>query len=219
MQIDKKMREILDPAYLPCSGFDGACKGYCIWDPEQGHVPRGYFAAKLTSVQLIIVTAEPGDPAGDESFTLGDDYYEKSQQFFYRFFVKDELRRGGKSAPFHRNLSKILSLMYPELNEAERLERTLFTNAVLCSARVSGGKIPSEIERFCGETYLKKQILAFPDAFVLALGGKAANRLSALGINWDASGHHPSARPSSNPAKSWEEAASIFRDWSRRKKG
>jgi hypothetical protein len=34
-----------------------------------------------------------------------------------------------------------------------------------------------------------------PQAFVLALGGKAARRMKKGGLRYDAQAHHPSARP------------------------
>jgi len=56
--------DILEPAYGPCAHFEGACAGACVWDPARGLVPCAFGGAtgSLDEVQLIIVTAEPGDP-------------------------------------------------------------------------------------------------------------------------------------------------------------
>lgn len=208
------LRKIVQQAYLPCSGFQAACAGYCVWNPSAGHVPRGYYqCGPDSSVELIIVNAEPGDPAGDEVYNGAGQFFETSQKYFERYLVNDALRRNGKAAPFHRNLRKIISLFFDGENIELHLGKILFTNAVLCSAKVSGGRIPPEIEMYCGDKFLRKQISAHPNAFVLALGGKAQARLDRLGIEYNCGAQHPSARPSSSPAESWQEAASNFRNW------
>ncbi len=57
----------------------------------------------------------------------------------------------------------------------------------------------------------KKEDL-FPNAFVLALGGKARDRMQAAGLSCSAVGQHPSARKSdADKIASWETAARLFR--------
>jgi hypothetical protein len=159
------------------------------------------------------VNAEPGDPAADELYREGEDFFKSSQRYFEKYLIEDDLRRNGKSAPFHRNLRKIISLFFDDDFVEDHLDKIMFTNAVLCSAHVSGGKIPADIELYCGDKFLRKQIASHPNAFVLALGGKAQARLTRLGVRFDFAAQHPSARPASDPAESWHRAASSFKDW------
>ena len=60
----KEIIDILLPAYSPCSGFEGACRRMATWDPQKGHVPRGFVGAtsSLEEVEVVLLVAEPGDP-------------------------------------------------------------------------------------------------------------------------------------------------------------
>jgi len=59
---------VLEPAFSPCSGFAGGCVGVARWCPSAGHVPRGCTGAfgTVDEVELVLVTAEPGDPLDGE---------------------------------------------------------------------------------------------------------------------------------------------------------
>jgi hypothetical protein len=212
-----RMRKILQSAYEPCAGFSGVCKSHCTWDPKKGHVPRGFYAMNEDRAELIIVTAEPGDPAQDEVYNTEIDLYQAATENFLNFAVRLNLKRNGKTAPFHRNMKKIVDLFYPDQVFEDALEKIIFTNAVLCSAPVSGGVLPKEVEKYCGERYLKEVTDQFNDAFILALGGKAQRRMRAVGISFDAAAHHPSAYPSTNPEISWKSAAGNFATWKSRR--
>jgi len=62
--------DVLRPAIAPCTGFKGSCRGYCKFEPESGHIPRGFGGAlgKATEVQLVLVAAEPGDPMDGRNY-------------------------------------------------------------------------------------------------------------------------------------------------------
>jgi hypothetical protein len=209
-----ELREILEPAYGPCVHLSGICRHTCDWRPERGLVPRGFGGASATpdAVRLVIVTAEPGEPMDGEQYA-GSPYQILSAVLSSRteYLVEGTARRNGRPEPYTRSLRKILDLCWPALNIGEQLERTWVTNSVKCSA--PGGKFSKEIERVCIATYLGNELAAFPDAFVLALGNKAASRLKSSGICVDATADHPSTRPYREPEITWLAAAQRFRDW------
>ena len=133
-------------------------------------------------------------------------------KFFEELLDEDGLRRSGRPAPFHSKLKTILDLCWPGKSLEEQLRLTWITNSVKCSA-ASRGEIRREIEEKCVSSYVKREIEALPNAYVLALGGKAGKRLRAADVRVNGDAQHPSARPNTNPRASWEEAAKQFRAW------
>jgi hypothetical protein len=213
---DNQLFDVLRPTFAPCPNFALACSGYCRWVPQSGHVPRGFGGAvgAISDIRLALVTAEPGDPADGESYSGSpDQMFHESMSMFTRSLDEDGLRRGGQTAPFHKNLRKILDLCWPQDSFEDQLRKTWFTNAVLCSALVSGGSVPRAIEDTCVSAYLARQIDLLENAFVLTLGGKAEHRLQRNGVRVDFGAQHPSARPNTRPDESWVKAASAFHAW------
>ena len=190
------------PAHAPCEHFRGACK-QMRWSPSQGHVPRGFCGAlgEVGEVELVLVTAEPGDPQSGEAFTDIQSAVENSLRC---------LREG--ATPFHKNICLILDLCFPNQSLDEQLHRTWRTNSVLCSAQVESGPIPQSVESICMRHYLVPQLALLPHALVAALGRKAHRRLGRQGI---ASFHalHPSSRKSNEEKHaSWKALAEeLFR--------
>lgn len=203
--------DILEPAYQPCAHFDGACAGACVWDPARGLVPCAFGGAigSLDDVRLIIVTAEPGDPPDAAGYRgTPADMVRNSLRIFHEAMANGGIERRGRPTPFHRNMRRILDAFWPDEPLETQLRKTWTTNAVLCPAEVSGGAHADHVERTCAHTYLARQLELFPTAFVLALGGKARDRMRAAGLRFDAVGLHPSARKSdSEKAASWDAAA------------
>jgi hypothetical protein len=64
----RALTEVLLPAYHPCIGFEPTCRGECLWSPDKGHIPRGFHGGNAETIRLVLVTAEPGDPADGESY-------------------------------------------------------------------------------------------------------------------------------------------------------
>ena len=60
----QELIKILRPAYCPCPGFKGACRGTATWKPSVGHVPRAFIGAlgRLSEIKVVILVSEPGDP-------------------------------------------------------------------------------------------------------------------------------------------------------------
>lgn len=209
-----ELRNVLQPAMAPCRHFADVCKTYCAWEPANGHIPRGFGGATggLGEVKLVLVTAEPGNPASNEHYEPpAETYVERHAALVGDFLEFDGLRRKGRPAPFHRNMRRILDACWPGVSLAEQLRRTWLTDAVLCSAPVSGGQVNQTVEDTCVQTYLAKQIDLLPDAFVVALGGKAERRMQRNDIRIDATAQHPSARSPAQRNASWEAMAAKFR--------
>lgn len=66
MRPDDELSALLLEAYEPCSNINvksGICP-QAKWDPESGHIPRGFLGAMgaLDDVELVMVFAEPGHP-------------------------------------------------------------------------------------------------------------------------------------------------------------
>src|SRR5690606_11118066 len=77
----------------------------------------------------------------------------------------------------HRNLRYILDRCFPSLSYREQMARTWVTETVHCSAAKEGGRVTRACERECRSRYMEAQLRLFPNALVVALGGKARYRL------------------------------------------
>lgn len=172
MALNPALAKILAPAYAPCAEFQGACSEM-RWLPERGHVPRGFLGAtgSVDEVELVLVFAEPGDPHDGEVHSGLDSAHQYATLVFSQ-----------GTDLFHRNVRKILNSCWPELAFEDQMRKAWLTDSVLCSARREGGTVPSASSRACGSRYLGAQLRLFPSALVVALGGKAANRLRAIGV-------------------------------------
>jgi hypothetical protein len=187
------------------------------WSPEIGHIPRGFGGARgeINDIKLVIVNAEPGDPADGEAYDGSpNDMLMKSISIFENLLENKTLRRNGRIyGRFHENLAFVLNSCFPGKSLDNQLRLTWITPAVKCSAMKSGGPIPQAIETTCASLYLKREIDFFPGAYVLALGNKARDRLLRARIRVNGFAQHPSARPNTGPRETWESAGAEFRAW------
>ncbi|MGH6989864.1 MAG: hypothetical protein ACREE3_08195 [Stellaceae bacterium] len=211
---DSSLVSLLEEAF-PCRNFQTICRDRMRWVPESGYVPSGFGSANgpLDKVQLIIITAEPSDPLpGETYFGSPNEMIAKELCLFedyMRFQVTD------KKSRYFLNLRVILDLFWPNRSRDEQLKFTWFTTSVKCAAERSGGPIKKEIEIACASLYLERELSLLSNAFVLALGGKARDRLKRTKIRVNACAQHPSARPPTKPRDSWEKAAKRFGAWVR----
>lgn len=171
---NKRLVEILEPAYRPCPGFKAGCAGVARWAPTEGHVPRGFVGAlgRLEEVKVVILLAEPGDPHGVEAYR-GRNQIE--QTFAYTFKVLDE-----GTDLFHRNLKYLLDRLFPKLSLKDQLRKAWITETYLCSAPQEAGPVPVVAERECTSRYLAGQLELLDGLPVIALGGKAYKRASRV---------------------------------------
>ena len=213
---DHALKEILLPALQPCEHFKGACSGFCVWDPSIGQIPRAFGGGHSdpSKIRLVIVTAEPGRPTDGESYSGSPgEMFDQHVRLLEQIFRDDSRRLNGKPAPFHKNLKFLLELCWGPVSWEEIFKRTWFTNSVICSLPQGKREFPIRIRDRCGETFLRPQIDLCKNAFVLALGRPARERMARLNIRMDATAQHPSARPNTKPKESWKGAAEIFRSW------
>ena len=170
----KELTDILLPAYSPCAGFEGTCKGIAKWDPKGGHVPRGFVGAtsSLDNVEVVILFAEPGDPYGSDPYSATQSSPGLLQQTCRYTF--GHYRNG--TDLFHRNLRLLLNLIFPDHELEEQLTWAWLTETYLCSAPQEGGQVPAIAWRGCADRYLAQQLALFEGLPVIALGGKAQKR-------------------------------------------
>lgn len=208
--MNEELRRIIMPA-LACKHFRKTCRAKGIrFAPACGHIPRGYAggdAADLSEVRLVIVTAEPGEPKPGKEVHDGapEELFQQATGLFDRLWMEQRER-------FYPNLKRLLDRCWPGVPHGERMRRTWFTNAVLCSAVRSTGPVAREVEETCGREYFVPQMNLVPDAFVIALGVKANRRAKRL-LNGRQvmKADHPSRRGS--PLPSYDVAAGAFRRW------
>lgn len=208
----EEIAEILRPAYRPCDGFEGGCKGVARWDPASGNVPRGFVGAfgYLTDVEVIILLAEPGNPHSGETYS-GSDKLETTCAYTF-----EALRQGQDL--FHRNLRYLLGRLFPGLSLEDQLRRAWVTETYLCSAPREAGPVDRVAEKECATRYLARQLDLLRDRPVIALGGKAHGRArrvpavrnlkKAYAVSPPGCNHRP-ARPSWDSAADW--ARSMFK--------
>lgn len=191
------LRSLLSPAYK-CAHFSAACS--CMrWQPEVGHVPRGFCGAdgELSEVKAVLVFAEPGDPHKGEKHDGLDSALYHSRRCY----------ENGVDL-FHRNVRLILSLCFPSASFGEQLRKAWLVDSVLCSASHEGAPVPSSVANTCIRNYLRRQLALMPQALVIALGKKAQGRLAANGIPFI--GAHAAAPPGCNRREalpSWRAVA------------
>ena len=202
---------ILKPAYAPCAGFAGACKGVARWDPPNGNVPRGFVGAlgALDDVEVVILLAEPGNPHSGEMYS-GSNKLEQTCAYAY-----EALSQG--TDLFHRNLRYLLGRVFPGLSLEDQLRRAWITETYLCSAPNEAGPVARGAESECATRYLSQELELLRDRPVIALGNKAYDRVrrvthvrnlkKAYAVAPPGCNHRP-ARPSWDSAGDW--ARSMF---------
>jgi hypothetical protein len=164
--MDARLIEILLPAMAPCPNFEG-CKGHVKCEPATGHIPRGFGGASINpaDVRLILINAEPADPADSETYTGDGSSMLKQHETYVNSYMHGNIRRGSSTSPFHRNLRTILDLCWPGIDHNERWAKTWYTNTVLCSAPMSGGSVAHEVVDCCIKACLQPQLAVFPNAY------------------------------------------------------
>lgn len=192
--------DVIVPAYAPCENFRGPCS-QMRWSPGDGHVPRGFCGAlgSTAEVDLVLVTAEPGDPLP------GEVHRGIETTVAYSLHGLRE-----RVTPFHRNVCLILDLCFPNQSLDEQLRRTWRTNSVLCSAMNECGPVPRAVESACMRRYLAPQLALLSHALVAALGYKAQRRLAREGIAFFPALHPSSRMSNAEKLASWKALAAVL---------
>lgn len=181
-----EFRAVLRPAFEPCPHLRGSCLDVARWDPDAGHVPRGFVGAygRAEDVKLVLLTAEPGDPLDGEFFSNGSPELTLQETIDGYYDILNITRNTkGPSWLFTKKLRELLDLCWPNMTLEEQLSRTWITDTVLCSAPTESGPVERRVETACANSYLKRQLALVPDALVVALGRKAFARCQRIGVN------------------------------------
>ena len=170
--------DLLEPAYRPCPSFVGKCRCAATWRPLSGHIPRGYLGAtaSISRVEVVLLTAEPGDPHPRSTFKAKCNPHE---------LVADAVRDTHRcfherTDEFHRNVRCILDLVLPGLAFEDQLAKAWITNTYLCSAAWETASVPARAEKACVDRYLRAQLQLFSSCPIIALGKKAERRAMRL---------------------------------------
>ncbi|WP_374524578.1 hypothetical protein [Sphingopyxis sp.] len=204
MKPNKKLRDVLLPAFNPCQYID-VCDASCReakWSPLDGHVPRGFLGAtaRMIDVEVVMVMAEPGHPYSGQSFVP-----DASPGTMLEAACLDTYRiRQAASGQFHRNMRWFLDELYPGMTFDEQLRYVWMTEGRLCSIENEIGNL---VDHTCAQNYLGTQLALLSHATVVAFGGKAKRYLRKLKV--DFVGAYALAPPGANhkPAKpTWRNA-------------
>lgn len=203
---NQRMMELLADLYSPCPNF-GVCP-QAHWEPSAGHIPRGFLGAtgQLQEVEMVLVFAEPGAPHAGEAYAecrTPNHFITAAVNHAYEAFAHGQ-------DLMHRNTRQLIEMAFPGIPFDDQLRKVWLTESRLCSLDEELGACS---DRTCADTFLSAQVELLPEARVIALGGKAAQRirraapghLKAYAVAPPGANHRP-ARPS------WEAAASWVRD-------
>lgn len=203
---NKELREILLPAYLPCSHY-GTCRE-AQFHPELGQVPRGFLGATGApeDVEVVMVFSEPGHPHPKEQYSAKcppEQLLNESLSYVYECFAS------GTDA-FHRNARWFIDQLYPDQPFDQQLRHVWLTEGRLCSITK---EIGSTTDKTCSSRYLSQQLSVLPNAIVIAFGGKAQRYLNALNVVFIKAFALSAPGANHKPAKpSWETAISKIQD-------
>ena len=203
-----RLASILQPAYAPCPGFDGGCKGIARWIPTVGHVPRGFIGAfgSIDDVEVVILVAEPGNPHPNETYQ-GSNIMEATCFHTFQSIEKGTDR-------YHKRLKLLLDLLFRGLSLEDQLKKAWLTEAYLCSAPIESDSVPSQAEYECASRYLRQQLRLLAGRPVIALGDKAQRRVRLVvpDVRNLVEALHPSARKSNlDFQRSYQSAAEAAR--------
>lgn len=206
-QPNQELLDLLKSAYS-CEHLE-VCP-QAVFDPSKGLVPRGFVGATgaLDEVQAIFVLAEPGHPLKGESYPSSphEATLEKALEHTYRCFKESENL-------LHRNVRKVISMIWPNKSFDEQLRNVWITEGRLCSIEK---EIGSFRDRLCAPTHLQRQLDLMPQAAIIAFGRKPQQRLALCRrleqrTVIDCRALAPPGCNRKDAAESWEKAASDVR--------
>jgi hypothetical protein len=180
------------------------------YDPARGLFPRGFAGAtgRLDEIDLVLVVAEPGEPSATS--VRSPEGQPEDVIEFMAWAVGGAFR--DRDSAFHRNVRYLLDCCWGETTFDECMRRTWITEGVLCSAARTAGPVAKSVVRECVSRYLAPQLALLPNAFVIALGGKAASRIRLAGRAPDAKAF-AAGLPGANSKRarpSWRDAGAAF---------
>lgn len=155
---------------------------------------------------MVLVFAEPGAPHAGEAYDqceTEDDFMEAALSHAYTAFSNGQ-------DLMHKNTRWLMDQAFPGLAFDEQLRHVWLTESRFCSLDEELGSCSN---RLCANEHLAAQLALMPNARVVALGGKAAQRISQAASGFRKA--YAVAPPGCNhkPARpSWEAAVRWVRD-------
>ncbi len=149
------------------------------WDFAAGYEPRWYNGPAPSEVELLFFMAEPGAITPTEALHLlpAITYDEWIGRFDLRL----------QEHYWRANLRELCSHVWPEDTEAQMTAR-LAGSCTFWMSLPPGAQtdaIPRELLRYFSSKYLGRLLALFPDAVILAAGGKARDRLQTMGVAFE----------------------------------
>jgi hypothetical protein len=129
-----------------------------------------------------LVSAEPGDPYDGDNY---EEAYENDHagRLVLQHSYRDTMHTVTIGHDlYHQNLRYILNSCLPDMAFESQLQKFWLTDSVLCSAPREGGNVSKSVVSACGRRYLLRQFALFPKALIVAVGGKAKERLLSLNL-------------------------------------
>lgn len=171
------------------------------WDFAAGYEPRGYNGPPPEQTRLLVLLAEPGAITPTEAHNL-------LPTISYRRWVEPYNLRLQEHY-WRANLRELCRYIWPENTEdsmyAHLGKSCTFWMSLPPGAQTS--QVPREPLRYFLQTYLKQFLALFPNAIILAAGGKAQTRLRSVHAEFE--GCSAFTRPESNKPsarESWRRA-------------
>ncbi len=157
--------------------FRALCEKYGLpWDTEAGYEPRWYNGPAPDQVRVLMLMAEPGPitpteadnllPAISHTDWIGD-YDLRLQEHYWR-----------------ENLLAFCRAIWPE-NTQSCMYRYLGGSCTFWMSLPHGSTtdtVPMELVDYFLNSYLKPFLAQFPNATMVAAGGKSSQRLNRLGV-------------------------------------
>lgn len=195
---------------------DAKFKHLCLdnrlpWDPENGYEPRWYNGPAPEQVKVLVLMAEPGaitkteqpGPAIDHAPWIGTKEL-KLQQYYWL-----------------ANLLYVCEFIWPQPDTEAMMDQYLAGSCTFWMSlpvQEQTKPIPKVVLSYFLDTYLKRFLKLFPNAVILAAGGKAQDRLHRIEADFIPCSAF--TRPESNKEharESWQQAglqiaAQLFRD-------
>jgi hypothetical protein len=166
---------------------DGRFKALCErhglpWNFAAGYEPRGYNGPAPEQTKLLVLLAEPGAITPTEARNLLPAISHR------RWVEPDNLRL--QEHYWRANLLELCRYIWPENTEDSMYtdvgKSCTFWMSLPPGAQTS--QIPREPLDYFLQTYLKRFLALFPNAILLAAGGKAHARLRRLNIEFESCG-------------------------------
>ena len=184
--------------------FRNLCEKHGLpWDIQAGYEPRSYDGPEPEDLKLLVFMAEPGAIANRESehllppvlhARLIGDYNTTYTEHYWR-----------------ENLMVMCREIWPEDTEDHAFRNMGRSNSFWMSlpGRKQKEEVSHELLAYFEQEYLTRFVAMFPQALILAAGGKAQARLKRIGVDFIKS--YAFTKPASNNTKkaipSWRSAS------------